>query len=186
MTGGRRGDQLHIVAPATNPLKDNIESIGKQGSQWGAKIINRKGIAGKEAVEYVFYNRSGVTDSYTDKRTNVYFKGIKGYASPHQIALFQGTEIRYGDLAIRKEAMDDFGISAEVTDGKVTGRYTGKRGATGTVSITLPAGFTTHKPKVDIVADADVIWNVTTHTVTFTINAITRQNDIKDYTITPQ
>ena len=183
--GGIRGDQLHLVAPDTNPLKDSVEPVGDTGRQWGAKFLNRKGVTGKEAVEYVFFNRSGVSGSYSDTGMNVYFNGTEGYAGPRQIALFEGTVIRYGELAIRKTATDEFGISAEYSDGKVTGRYTGKKGATGKVSISLPTGFTTGKPRVDIASGDDVSWNVDTRTVTFTVPAVTQQNEIKNYTVLP-
>ena len=119
-----KGDFLTVVAPVP---------VVAEAKPFGA-LVNG---------EYVFSSASPVDVA----ESGVSFSGNYGYARPNQLALFQGTCIGLDGFEIRREG-GDFGLSAAVGKGEISGRIVGKSG--GRVQIRPPKGFDVAKASVTV------------------------------------
>ena len=151
-----KGDFLTVVAPPGGVAKAEATDFGG--------IVNG---------EYVFASQKPVE--------NDRFAGTYGYARKNQIALFQGTRVRFDDLGLTREG-GDFGASAEVKGGKIVGRLVGKSG--GTLSVTPPAGFLKGNNVTVLIDGKPVQATVQNNTVTFAV-AIAQRDGLKYYDIQP-
>jgi len=141
-----KGDFLTVVSPT---------SIDARATAFGAVL--RDG-------QHVFCSDKPI--DYADAKSGVAFAGTYGYARANQLALFEGTKIGLGGLAIRREG-GDFGISAEATPGRIAGRFAGRTG--GRVVVTPDASFQAQgatvqvdgKPVVASIQDGRIGFDVT-------------------------
>jgi hypothetical protein len=151
------GDQLHIVAPKAHEV---------ESKSYGAVV---------DGKEYVFCSDTQVRASEGPAE----FLGTAGYAREGQVALFEGTKVAFGGLAVEC-LTGEFGISAgRQANGTLAGRIAGRSG--GRVRLTPPTGF--DAPYCQVRIDGVVV----PHTfegaaICFDVQ-IAQSDDTKSYTI---
>ncbi|WP_040948781.1 PA14 domain-containing protein [Gorillibacterium massiliense] len=153
------GDEHHIVAP---------KAIQTKSASWGA-IVNGK--------EYVF--QSDTTQNVSSGDGPAAFNGKIGYAQQGELAIFEGTSIRYGQFGLARSG-GDFGVSAKLTGTtRIDGRIAGKQG--GTVTVTLPSGVSVSGAKVSVNGQP-VNYKATGGQISFSVD-IAQKDGYKTYQI---
>lgn len=151
-----KGDFLTLVS--ADPVK-------AEATPFGARVADN---------EYIFC--AGSTVNYNEN--DVIFSGTAGYVRPNQLALFEGTRIGWKGWRIDRDG-GDFGISAELSENKVTGRIVGRKG--GKVTVTLPDGVSARTAKV-VVNDKPVAATTEEKTIVFEAS-IAQRDGYKTYSI---
>jgi hypothetical protein len=103
-----KGDQFHVIAPAGQTLP--IRAVG------GLVVL------GQQEPAFLLDSDKAAEHSQGPLK----FSGRTAYAAPSQLALFEGSRLRYGDLELSVDG--DFGASIELRDGTLGGRIAGRKG----------------------------------------------------------
>lgn len=158
------GDQLHLVG--SSPVSVSAKS-------YGAQVVVPGGAA---AGEYVF-----MSDAQTQvNEGGLSFTGKSGYAQEGKLALFEGSSLALNGFGLAVTG-GELGVSGEVASlSRIAGRLAGKAG--GTVSVTLPAGFSLNGLKVKV-AGQETTFTRTGSVVTFAVS-VTQAEGTKEYTVT--
>ena len=120
-----RGDFLTLVAP---------EEVAADPTPYGARI---------RETEHAFWSDR----LFRHSEKGFEFEGRAGYARSGKIALFEGTRLRFGEMAIARKG-GAFGCSAEIDGRSVKGRFAGSKG--GRIFITLPFAFDSELVRVKV------------------------------------
>ncbi len=102
-----RGDQLHVVAPASHPVR-----VEKRA--WGA-LVNGE--------EHVLMSDEPINV----REGELEFRGRTGFARPEQLVLFEGRRIALGGMRLEIEG-GSFGASAKRERGAIAGHIAGSAG----------------------------------------------------------
>jgi len=158
-----KGDFLTIVSPP--------EAVRRATpAPYGAMV--ELGIRNEElgmGIEHIFASQKPVLIN----EGGMVFAGTYGYARKGQLALFVGEKIGLDGFVLARSG-GDFGCSADLGKGKVTGRVVGRFG--GEISVTLPSTEKVDRTRVKVTCDGkpvDATVNGNTTTFMFEI----RQRD---------
>ena len=168
---------LETVRPPRQPYTAKIKSYSGKGD-FLTVVAPPGGVTQAEATdfggmvngEYVFASQKPIA--------NDRFAGTYGYARKNQIALVQGTRIRFDDLGLSREG-GDFGASASLEDDRIIGRIVGRSG--GSLTVTMPPCF--HRSPVQVIFDGKPVSStVDGNKITFSFD-IAQRDGCKDYEI---
>ncbi len=160
------GDNLHIVEASeyTNYQAAKMD--------FGAKLRNNG------TNEYIIMNENDISIQ-TDELS---FKGRSAYANKHQLAMFEGESLTYGDITIKRNG-GSFGLNADIKNGnQIFGRIVGRKG--GEVEITLPENFQINSMEVHCNGKR-IPFEISNQTIAFQVE-IGIQDFYKPYAIVPK